>query len=417
MYEIFGEMSVIDGEARSANALAQENCELITIKSNDFLSLLKNNFKISYALMSELAKRIRKSDLHIEALSLSDAEHRIGVSILNSTRLAINKINDKKIIIIPRDTRSNPEITLKVSKELYELGVKIIIGPVFNKNLIYLEELNEVIFLSLTNKILDNPKNIITAGINAVSQINTIKEFQKKYEIERSIFLIPNSNYKSEIQNAIKKTKIKLKDTFIYDVDPTLLTAQIEKLTRYPQRKQQLKDEIKRLENSNEINKEKKISRLEKKDTLGGINFDSVIIADFDESLKSVTTSLLYTDISSKRIHYITLNQWFDKSLINEKSLQPIYFPSINKDNYDEFTKEYFNIYNKYPNQISFLSYDLVGLVYYLIYQNKFKVDDKIFYKKNKFKGKVGIFEINKNKINHILNFYVAEDENFKKIF
>ena len=53
MYEIFGEMSVIDGEARSANALAQENCELITIKSNDFLNLLKNNFKISYALMSE----------------------------------------------------------------------------------------------------------------------------------------------------------------------------------------------------------------------------------------------------------------------------------------------------------------------------------------------------------------------------
>ena len=110
-------------------------------------------------------------------IPLSGEYKEIGESILNSTRLAINKINDKKIIIIPRDTRSNPEITLKVSKELYELGVKIIIGPVFNKNLIYLEELNEVIFLSLTNKILDNPKNIITAGINAVSQINTIKEF------------------------------------------------------------------------------------------------------------------------------------------------------------------------------------------------------------------------------------------------
>lgn len=82
-YEIFGEMSVIDGEARSANALAQEECELLTIKSNDFLNILKNNFKIAYALMSQLARRIRKSDLHIEALSLSDAEHRIGVSILN----------------------------------------------------------------------------------------------------------------------------------------------------------------------------------------------------------------------------------------------------------------------------------------------------------------------------------------------
>jgi len=81
--EIFGEMSVLDGESRSANALAQEHCELLAIKSDDFLALLKENFKISFNLMGELAKRLRKSDMHIEALSLSDAEHRIGVSILN----------------------------------------------------------------------------------------------------------------------------------------------------------------------------------------------------------------------------------------------------------------------------------------------------------------------------------------------
>ena len=348
---------------------------------------------------------------------LSGEYKEIGESIVNSTRLAINKIDNSQIEILPRDTKSNPEITLRVAKKLHELGVRIIIGPVFNKNLIYLEELNDVIFLSLTNKITNNPKNVISAGINAMSQINTIIKFQELYEIKRSIFLIPNSDFKNEIEEAISKTKIKLKDTFIYDTDPTLLTAQIEKLTRYPQRKQRLKDEIKRLENSNEVNKEKKIADLEKKDTFGGINFDSVIIADFDESLKSVATSLLYTDVSSKRIHYICLNQWFDKSLLKEKSLQPIYFPSINKENYDEFVSKYFNIYQKYPNQISFLSYDLVGLVYYLIYQNNFVVNEKIFYKKNKFKGKIGVFEINKNKIGHLLNFYVAEEEKFKKIF
>ena len=81
--EIFGEMAILDGEARSANALAQENCELIAIQRNEFLRLLRRNFKISFALMGELAKRLRKSDQQIEALSLSDAEHRIGVSILN----------------------------------------------------------------------------------------------------------------------------------------------------------------------------------------------------------------------------------------------------------------------------------------------------------------------------------------------
>ncbi len=83
VYDIVGELSIIDGEARSANVLAQENCELYAITREDFLDILKNNFEISLALMGELASRIRKSDQHIEALSLSDAEHRIGVSILN----------------------------------------------------------------------------------------------------------------------------------------------------------------------------------------------------------------------------------------------------------------------------------------------------------------------------------------------
>ena len=348
---------------------------------------------------------------------LSGEYKEVGNSILKSARLAINKIDDLRIEIIPRDTRSNPETTLRVSKELYEQGIKIIIGPVFNKNLIYLDELNEVTFLSLSNTNINNPKNVISGGINAISQINAIKKFQEFAKLERSVLLIPNSEFKNEIEDAVKKTKIKLKDKFIYNSDPTILTSQIEKLTRYPQRKQNLKDEIKRLKNSNEANKEKKISNLKKRDTLGGINFDSVIIADFDESLKSVTTSLLYTDITSDRVNYITLNQWFDKSILKEENLQPIYFPSINKENYDNFVSEYFNVYNEYPNQISFLSFDLVGLVYFLIYKNDFVINDKIFYIKNKFKGKIGIFEINKNKISHILNFYVAENNNFKKIF
>ena len=350
-------------------------------------------------------------------IPLSGEYKEIGESILKSVRLAINKINDENLIIIPKDTKSNPEITLKISKELYKEGVKIILGPVFNNSSLYLDELKEVTFLSFTNKINNNPVNVISAGVNAISQINTIKKFQKLNGLERSIFLIPNSNYKEEIESAIKKTKINLKDTFIYNTDPTVLTSQIEELTRYKQRKRNVEDEIIRLENSNDINKKNKITKLKKRDTLGGINFDSVIIADFDEGLKSVATSFLYTDISSKRITYICFNQWFDESLLKEKSLQPIYFPSINKKNYEIFSEDYYQSYNSYPNQISFLSYDLIGFVYYLIYKNNFKINKKIFIKKNKFKGKIGIFEISKNIITHQLNFYSVESEEFKKIF
>ena len=341
----------------------------------------------------------------------------IGKSIIKSVRLAINKIDNPLIEILPRDTQSNPLITLRKAKELNEIGVKIIIGPVFNKNLIYLDEIKDVIFLSLTNKIINNPKNIISTGINSESQFNTISKFQKINEIKKTIILIPKENYKEEIEKAIQQSKIKVNKVHYYESDPTKLTNQIEEITKYFQRKQNLENEIKRLEKSNKPNKKREIEDLKKLDTLGKVDFDAIIISDFDESLKSITTSLLYTDVSPKDVYFITLNQWFDESLLKETSSQPIYFPSINKENYDYFIKTYHETFNEYPNQLSFLSYDLIGLVYYLIVKNDFVVNKKMFLKKNMFKGKIGIFDIKNNKINHILNFYKVEDGSFIKIF
>ena len=348
---------------------------------------------------------------------LTGKNSEIGKSIIKSTRLAVNKINNSSIEIIPRDTRSNPESALKAAEELAKLDVKIIIGPVFNENLIYLDELSEITFLSLTNKNDNFSKNIINAGINATSQLNTVKKFLKLNEITKTIFLTPDVSYKNEIKKAISVSKIKIIKNYIYNTDPTKLTQRIEKITRYNIRKQNLEDEITRLEKSSQSNKERLIEKLKKRDTLGNVKFDSIVIADFDESLKSVTTSLLYTDISPKKKYFITLNQWFDESLLEEVSVQPLYFPSINKKNYENFSVEYFERFNEYPNQLSFLSFDLVGLVYYLIIQNNSIIDETIFAKKTLFKGKVGIFEIKNNKINHILNFYKVEDGKFKKIF
>ena len=348
---------------------------------------------------------------------LTGKNSEIGRSIINSTRLAINKINNPLIEIIPKDTGSNPNITLRSAKELSELGIRLIIGPVFNENLEYLDEIKEINFLSLTNKSAHNSTNIINAGINATSQLKAIKKFLELNKTKNTILLTPDVSYKKEIKKAVSNSKIKLSKSYIYSKDPTKLTSQIEKITNYAIRKQNLEDEIIRLENSDENNKERLINRLKKKDTLGTVKFDSLIIADFDESLKSVTTSLLYTDISPKEKYFITLNQWFDKSLLEEASAQPLYFPSINKSNYEDFSIEYFAKFNKYPNELSFLSFDLVGLVYYLIIQNNSIIDKEIFTKKNLFKGKVGIFEIKDNKINHILNFYKVENNEFKKIF
>ena len=339
----------------------------------------------------------------------------LGEQIVKSTRIALKDINTEKIEIYLKDTNSNPNKTMKSAIACKEMGIKIVIGPVFYKSLMYLDEIQEITFLSLTNKTLNLPSNVISAGVNATSQLNAIKKFIELNEINKTILLTPKLDYEDEIKKAIKSSKIKILKHYIYNTEPTKLTAQIEKITNYKIRKQNLEDEIKRVENSDLVDKEKQLEKLNKRYTIGNVNFDAVIIADFDESLKSVITSFLYTDVSPKKKNIITFNQWFDESLINEKTIQPIYYPSINKKNLDDFENKFNKEFNKYPSYLSLLSYDLVGLIYYL--SIKTEISNTLFKKKNSFKGKIGIFDIENNKINHRLNFYQIEEGKLKKIF
>ncbi|OIO62019.1 MAG: Crp/Fnr family transcriptional regulator [Candidatus Marinimicrobia bacterium CG1_02_48_14] len=80
--DFFGELSILDGEKRSANVIALEKTLVYMIDRSDFLDLLERNPLISIALLKELANRLRRSDQHIEALSLSDAEGKIALVIL-----------------------------------------------------------------------------------------------------------------------------------------------------------------------------------------------------------------------------------------------------------------------------------------------------------------------------------------------
>ncbi len=341
----------------------------------------------------------------------------LGQSIIKAVRLAVKDIDSNLIEVIPKDTGSTPEKTLKSANELKEMGVRVVIGPIFFKNLEYLDEVSDLTFLSMTNITLDLPKNVISAGINSTSQLNTIKKFLKKTDVYKTILLTPIRDYEFEIKKGIKNSKIKIFKNYDYSTEPTKLTKQIEEITNYKIRKQNLEDEINRIKNSDDSNKENKIKKLKQRYTLGGLNFDAIIIADFGKSLKSVTTSLLYTDVSPKKKYFITLNQWFDKSLLNETNIQPLYYPSINKNNFENFKKKFFKEFNEYPSHLSLLSYDLVGLIYYLSLKNNFSDINKLFKVKNSFKGKIGIFDIKNNKINHRLNFYKIENKELKKIF
>ena len=387
-----------------------------SIKMSKFIKIIFFvilNFSLLFSFSTKASEKIKIGLM----VPLTGSNKDLGQSIIKAVRLAVKDIDNDLLEIIPKDTASKANKSLKSAFELKQMGVKIVIGPVFYESISYLDEIKDITFLSLTNKTLDLPKNVISAGINSISQFNTIKKFIEKNNIRKTIFLTPIQDYEFEVKKGIKDSKIKIFKGYDYSTEPTKLTKQIEEITNYRIRKQNLEDEILKLKKSNQPNKEKKINKLEQRYTLGNLDFDAVVIADFDESLKSVSTSLLYTDVSPKKKYFITLNQWFNKTLLNELDIQPLYYPSINQNNFENYKDKFFREFKEYPSHLALLSYDLVGLVYYLSLKTDLSNLNKLFKKKNSFKGKIGIFDIKNNKINHRLNFYKVENKKITEIF
>ena len=384
---------------------------------------MKKNFKIilSYLLITfnTFVFAIENKDENIlkigALLPLTGELKGLGEDMLYAINLALHDIDNPKIKIYPKDSGSKKEKIIQACEEFRNEDIKIIIGPTDSEFFKELYNFEDLVFISLSNINSDFKKNIIMMGINLESQLLAIKKFIQKEKKKKTVILYPKNEYTKHVEKNIRSANFSGAKLFSYSKDPKVLTKQIEKLTNYKQRKINLSSRIKKLEGSEEPKDIRELNQLKQRYTLGKVNFDSVVIIDFGNGLKSVLTSLAYTDVSEKDILIITGNQWFDDSIIKETSIKNFYFPSIDLKNFEKFNKKFYETYNYKPNEITILAYDIVGLIYYIWKNEKSISSANNFNLKTDIKGKIGKFKISDNKVIQKLNIYKLEEGKFIK--
>ena len=350
-------------------------------------------------------------------LPLSGKFQNTGESFLKAIQLALFDIGNKNIKIYPKDSKANALDAYLSAREFEELGIKIVVGPIFYESLERLNEIHNITFISLTNKTNNIPKNIIAFGINVDSQIDALKKYFNKIKVSKTLLLSPNSEFVYQSESVTKKDILKFYRTYSYDTNPKKITAQIEKITNYRERKNDLERRIKILEKSDLYKDKNELKKLEQMHTIGKVNFDSVVIIDFGERLKSVLSSFMFSDVSSKDVNFFTLNQWFDETFFNENAMQNLYFPSIDLNNLKKFNKKYQKAFDERPNKVSILAYDALGLIYHCWFNNNANFNAKQLYNKNGFKGLHGEFIIKNNLSKQKLKIYKISDKKFIKVY
>jgi CRP/FNR family transcriptional regulator, cyclic AMP receptor protein len=81
--EIFGEIAVLDGEERSADATAMTDCEMLVLNRRDFLPVLRDHADLCMILLKILCRKLRQTSEQVEDVMFRHLQSRVAKALLH----------------------------------------------------------------------------------------------------------------------------------------------------------------------------------------------------------------------------------------------------------------------------------------------------------------------------------------------
>ena len=375
--------------------------------------------------VSTVSKGIKKEKglLNIGLLlPLSGANYQIGVSLLNSAQLALEKTSNNNLIFHVADM-GDPEKVLQNLYIILQNDIDLIIGPVFSNNIAKVKNIlkeNNLTAITLSNNSLMEDNNTFVFGLTLQDEINALLEYSNKNSLSKYVVILPDGTFGYTVKNEIDafKSKNESKDfRFVYYNSQSPDFYAISKsVSRYEERKINLEKQIQLLEKLNTDVAKRELKRLKKLDTYGELDFDAILIfAEKFSDISNLSSILPYYDVDPKKIQYMSNSILAKDMALKEPGLDNAFFTSLEINNKKKFDEEYFSLFNHKPHKLSTLSYDIVGLI------SKMNAEEKniksIFDQKAEFIGINGWFKFSTNgKVYRKPDIYKINKERFIKI-
>ena len=359
----------------------------------------------------------KKDKLRIGAiLPLSGKYSDIGVRVMNTIQLTIFELDNLDIEIYPYDTKSSKEGAKNAYLNARKKNLNIFIGPITSESLEEIKNLKDFqnsFFFSFSNKETKIPSNVLNFGVNLSSEIKALDSFLKKRS-DKIVYFAKENNF-SKLTLEQLKSKVKIKKKYFYKNFNEIKLRSLQ-ATNFNYRNKKHLDQIKRLKATGDEGDANYAKELEKHDTREGVTYRRVFIPNYKNELIASISFFDFYDVNYKTVQFITLNQWFNKNLLLEPSLENIIFPSINLNAFEKLNKKYKKVYGSNIENIEILAFDIVPLIastWFNKKENYLRIED---FQKSTFKGEIGKFRIEKNKVNHELQLYKIKKGKFIKV-
>jgi len=101
--EVFGEIALLDGRARTADATTMSDCELMTIERREFIPFLRSQPDVTLKLMEILCSRLRRTSEQVHEMTFLNLSTRIAKTLIRLAEKAKDTGRGAKVTITQRE--------------------------------------------------------------------------------------------------------------------------------------------------------------------------------------------------------------------------------------------------------------------------------------------------------------------------
>ena len=285
----------------------------------------------------------------------------IGQSFLDTLQMVVYENKNIESELIIKDTKANPAIARKATKELVNEKVNIILGPFFSKSFKEASQIakhQNIPLISFSNDFKIMKKGVYIMGFEPEKQIMDITNYTLKKNYERYAALLPNNQYGKRALNIYRQVlgnnKVSLRKVELYNSNSSELERSIQNLVGLEKNPQIEKDE------------ESGENPIENFDP----GFDVLLLVETGNTLREVVALLTYYGVDFSKVKLIGTGEWLVDNIGAEPGLLGAWFVAPNPKLWNNFKKKFNKIYGYNPIRLSSLAHDSLISVFSIVRKN-----------------------------------------------
>lgn len=313
-------------------------------------------------------------------LPLSGPSAPIGEALLEAAQLALFDMRERRILLLPRDTKGTAEGAAEAAQAAITDGAEVLLGPVFASNITAVTSIAQSANIAVIGFSTDRTvvaKGIYILGFTPEDQIVQIIDYASKRGITKFAALIPESTYGERVTSVLGKAITERGGELIqvepYPEDTNGFTEPVKRLANYDVRRTALLEEQAALEafGPDDDLALELLAMIEDKETLGEVDYEAVLVPAGGALLRSLAPLLPYYEIDPNLIQFLGTGLWDDPGLRVEPALLGAWFAGPRPEAAQAFGAHFRNAYGRTPPRLASLAYDAIALAVHQLRSGK----------------------------------------------